>query len=258
MTVPRSVLAAVGSPRPWLAAAVLIALAGCSGGSSSSGDGNATGGGTGGTSGGDPNASGLRLRQIDYTAADGSSSSVTFDWDAQGRLLGSTLRSGGSVTQTRSYVWPDAVRFTERADDDGGDGSIDARQRYAYTPDGQLAGISIEDAAGMPIGQVDYSVGDENLVDSLAREINGALVRRETYEYTGGDLSSVLIDSDGDGAADEVLGYSYDDNGSVAGTTRSQLDGGAVLSTGVWTYERGECIRSWMNSTFRNYCVTFL
>ena len=265
MPVLRSVTAAFATPhrtpRPWVAAAVLIALAGCSGASSdgdSVGNGDAGEGGTDGATGGDPSASGLRLRQIEFSNADGGSSSITFDWDAQGRLLGATERDGGDVTRTRRYLWPDAVRFTEREDDVGGDGSVDARQRYAYTPDGQLGGISIEDAAGMPVGQIDYSVGDDGLVDSLARESSGVLVRRETYEYTGADLSSVLIDSDGDGVADQVLGYSYVDDGSVAGTTRSELDGGAVLSTGVWTYERGECIRGWMNSTFHNYCVTFL
>jgi len=215
--------------------------------------------GTGGPVPGAQNAGdGLRLVEVATEGADGVPSLVTYGWDEIGRLQVERVSVNGTVTEVRRYDWTDAQRFERRQDDVGADGSIDRVVEYTFGPDGRISLASVSGADGSALETLTWSVGDDGFVESLARESADALLSRESFDLdAGGELQSSLIDSDGDGLADRVLGYRYDDDGVVSGTTLRSLQNDAVIERQTWRYERGACLRGWMNSAQRSLCVSF-
>jgi|GEM_PF-6808359 len=237
----------------------LIGLVGCGGGSGGgdpAGDGSSSidPPGTEEPAGRDA----LRLIEIVTQGDDGRRAELAYEWDSVGRLVGQRLRQPGASVERRRFEWPDDLRFTRREDDEGDDGRVERTLDYTFDPEGRLAGARVSAPDGTTLETRTYTVGDDGLVESLVRERDGLPLSRQSFDYNdGGELQSALVDSDGDGVADRVRGYDYDQAGVVAGTTVRSLVDDTVLEQATWRYERGACIRTWMNSVFRPICVVF-
>jgi len=207
-----------------------------------------------------------RLSELAVNRTDGSVQVISFSYAESGSLLTETVRTDGEIEFESTFEVNNLGQFIRRSEDIDQDGNEDQSSNYYYKSGLGLSEIHRINADNL-IYRVDTFQFEGNRVTSRERidvapvaspeqvdVANGNLLIRREFNYTDNRVSSIDIDSNGDGTNDKLATFQYNPNGTLATTSLTSTTEG-TLNTTTYIYETGACNYNSGNSVLRYYCI---
>ncbi len=212
-----------------------LTLGACSSSSDSSGEGD----------GG--NERSFRVARIDVDVDNDGVINEQFNliYDAQGLVTGELLDFDldGVVDSEIGYTYQDGNLFSV-TEDVGQDGTIDKYRIFSYDSNGVLLNQAIMDELNGPLtASAEYlqNISGQLTGVNVDTDADGAIDEVGTYFFnSAGTVDRLEFDFDFDNVADILISFTYGELGEVMTRTR-QLADSTITSIWTYVYEEGPC-----------------
>jgi len=195
----------------------------------------------------------------------GSTVSVSLEYDSFGMLLQETERFNDEVQEIRTFIYSeDGTLFRVERDTDL-DGLPNSSLEFELNDDDNVTRIFTVDTDDQYIGVINYTYQGDLIVASEDFDIldvgsvelvvlsEDLRVSQRSFEYTDGKLSEIS-NFDGEGVLTSTTTYSYGGMGTLMSTiTNSLVDG--TTSSSTHDYEFGRCDADDFISIRRFICI---
>jgi hypothetical protein len=206
-----------------------------------------------------------RLIETNSINSAGSVLTINYEYDDVGGLLTQTNRRDGEIVEITNYETSDQRQVLSFAVDRDVDGSPDYIYHYRYTDGLGLSHIDIANAEGefvsvnaydydngVIVSRVHYNIVDVDSVDAIVLS-DDRITTRQSFSYENNQVVSRSF-FNADGMLESVTTFTYNTDGTLAGTSSNSVTEGAIRSS-THVYETGSCTSAGNPSFLTYHCV---